>query len=234
MRLAGAEVDVNFSNEFKEIAEDESLEKRQEAQMLRHMEHTLDENVLDEKSLGLDDFSMENFRQELEQALDRSEEYRNLPRGIFSGVAADDRTMKEKGLVALLGTPRRPPNARDYRYQRYELIYVREDGTPAILSMKDLLGAMSIRLPEAETCVNEDLRKGAPAEIKRWKGAIEHWLKAQTSQADDSAAPSASSALLSGLAAGDLKAVEVIKKEETPDAMYRPDNFDLVCWLTVQ
>lgn len=234
MRLAGAEVDVNFSNEFKEIAEDESLEKRQEAQMLRHMEHTLDETVLEEKSLGLDDFSMENFRQELEQALDRSEEYRNLPRGIFSGVAADDRALKEKGLVALLGTPRRPPNARNYRYQRYELIYVREDGSPAILTMKDLLGAMSIRLPEAETFVNEDLRKGAPAEIKRWKGAIEQWLKAQTSQVEDGAATSASSALLSGLAAGDLKAVKVIKKEETPDAMYRPENFDLVCWLTVQ
>ena len=234
MRLAGSEVDVNFSKEFKEMADDEQLEKRQEEQMLKHMEHTLDEEELEERSLGLDDFSMENFRQELEQALSRENEYRDLPRGIYSGVKIDDAFLKDNGIIALLGTPRRPPNLRDYRYQRYELIYVRENGAPVYLNIKDLLSAMSMRLPNAEAEINEKLRSGNANEIAKWKNAIEQWFAAQRSDSKTDSTPSTGNDLITQLAAGDPKAVNDIRAGETPDEIYQADKFDLVCWLTVK
>lgn len=238
MRLAGSEVDVNFSKEFKEMAEDEKLEKRQEEQMLKHMEHTLDEEELEDRSLGLDDFSMENFRQELEQALNRENEYRDLPRGIFSGVNRDDTFLKDPGIIALLGTPRRPANRRDYRYQRYELIYIRENGEPVYLNIKDLLSAMSMRLPNAEAEINEKLRSGDADEISKWKNAIEEWFSAQRSDSKDQAGSEQKQAtengLITQLAAGDLKAVNDIKSGDIPDEIYQADKFDLVCWLTVK
>jgi hypothetical protein len=55
MKISGSEVIDGFTDEFNELAEASNLEDRQNANMLRQMETTMQE--LDgEQSLGFDDF----------------------------------------------------------------------------------------------------------------------------------------------------------------------------------
>ncbi|MBK7958749.1 MAG: hypothetical protein IPK03_11975 [Bacteroidetes bacterium] len=43
MKLAGSEVHLDFSDTFKEMAEDENLEQKQKARMLEQMQSSWDE-----------------------------------------------------------------------------------------------------------------------------------------------------------------------------------------------
>jgi superfamily II DNA or RNA helicase len=64
MKLAGSEVQNEFSETFQQKVENEKLEQRQTEKMLRQMETTL-EDIETKKSFGFDDLSLETFRQEL-------------------------------------------------------------------------------------------------------------------------------------------------------------------------
>jgi ERCC4-related helicase len=111
MTLAGSEVHLDFSDSFKEMAEDENLELKQKARMLQQMESSWDE-IDTEKSLGFDDFSLETFRQELMDELRKNEQfYKELPNGIYTGFKANMEVCPKDGLIALLGYPSKPPKA---------------------------------------------------------------------------------------------------------------------------
>jgi superfamily II DNA/RNA helicase len=100
MRLGGAEVPLEFSQSFKEMAQDEDFENRLNERMLRQMETTWDDIDINEQSLGFDDFSLERFRQDLLQELnDRESFYKSMPKGVYSGFRA--------------GAPNLPPTRHD-------------------------------------------------------------------------------------------------------------------------
>jgi ERCC4-related helicase len=100
MKLAGSEVHLDFSDTFKEMAEDENLEQKQKARMLEQMQSSWDE-IDTEKSLGFDDFSLETFRQELLEELRKNEQfYKSLPNGIYTGFKANQEVCPQEGLIA--------------------------------------------------------------------------------------------------------------------------------------
>ncbi|MBT9440022.1 MAG: DEAD/DEAH box helicase family protein, partial [Desulfobacterales bacterium] len=65
MKLAGAEVDHQFSETFAEMIHDESLDQKMSARMMKQMETTWDDIEVTDEGLGFDDLSLERYRQDL-------------------------------------------------------------------------------------------------------------------------------------------------------------------------
>jgi hypothetical protein len=63
MKLAGVEVDAQFSDSFKEMIHDESLDQRMNHRMMEQMQVTFDLDGQD--TFGFDDLSLERYRQDL-------------------------------------------------------------------------------------------------------------------------------------------------------------------------
>ena len=128
MRLAGSEIIDEFTDGFNEMVEDESLEDRQNANMLRQMENTMDE-LAGESTIGFDDFSFDHYREFLQRILnERKAEFENMPNGVFSGFKIENAVGLQPGLIALLGYPAQKKHLDNYSYIAYELIYIDLEG----------------------------------------------------------------------------------------------------------
>ncbi len=124
MKISGSEVIDEFTDDFNEIAEAESLEDKQNATMLRQMETTMEE--LDgENTLGFDDFSFDNYRQQLLTMLNqKNKEFENMPNGVFSGFKVENNEKQNQGIIALLGYPAQKKYNPNFNYLSHELIYI--------------------------------------------------------------------------------------------------------------
>jgi len=241
MKLAGSEVHMEFSDTFREMAEDEALEQKQKARMLEQMQTTWDD-IETEKNLGFDDFSLENFRQELLEELRKNEQfYRSLPNGIYTGFQSLPATVPGKGLIALLGYPSRPTKTTDFRYRSYELIFVDYDGKQWLQNQKEVLDTLAVH----KDCQRDKsgLRKidlGDEAEIQKLTGALKLWLKnqAETEEKGEDGvvkarAGQASLDLINKIKAGSREAITKIKQEGSTTQKFTSENFDLITWFIV-
>ena len=241
MKLAGAEVHLNFSDTFQEIADDANLEKKQNEKMLKQME-TSWEDIDTEKSLGFDDLSLETFRQELFQELnDKEKFYRNMPNGIYTGFNALKEVCPQEGMIALLGYPSRPTKTKDFRYKNYQLIYINHTGKEVLLNQKDVLDALAVHKDAPRD--NASLKKidqGDEQAIQKLSKALADWLKKQSVneelQEDGTVKETmgkASLDILNKLKSGSKSAIEKIKEEGTVSQKFNKDNFDLITWFII-
>ncbi len=241
MKLAGSEVHMEFSDTFREMAEDEALEQKQKARMLEQMQTTWDD-IETERNLGFDDFSLETFRQELLEELRKNEQfYRSLPNGIYTGFQSLPATVPGTGLIALLGYPSRPPKTPDFRYRSYDLIFIDYDGKQWLQNQKEVLDALAVH----KDCERDKsgLRKtdlGDETEIQKLTGALKLWLKSQSEteeKGEDGAvkvrAGQASLDLINKIKAGSREAITKIKQEGSTTQKYTSENFDLITWFIV-
>ena len=181
MKLAGSEVHLDFSDTFREMAEDENLEQKQKARMLEQMQSSWDE-IDAEKSLGFDDFSLETFRQELMEELRKNEGfYKSLPNGIYTGFKAIQDVCPEEGLIALLGYPSKPAKSIDFEYKGYELIYINHSGKSVFLNQKEVLDALA-KHKEENRFVPKTIDQGEPKSIEHLSVALSTWLKSQATE----------------------------------------------------
>lgn len=241
MKLAGSEVHMEFSDTFREMAEDEALEQKQKARMLEQMQTTWDD-IETERNLGFDDFSLETFRQELLEELRKNEQfYRSLPNGIYTGFQSLPATMPGTGMIALLGYPSKPPKTPDFRYRSYDLIFIDYDGKQWLQNQKEVLDALAVH----KDCERDKsgLRKtdlGDETEIQKLTGALKLWLKSQSEteeKGEDGAvkvrAGQASLDLINKIKAGSREAITKIKQEGSTTQKYTSENFDLITWFIV-
>lgn len=239
MKLAGSEVNPEFSETFAQIAHDEELEAKQKNIMLRQMEVSFEE-IDGEKSFGFDDLSLETYRQDLLAEMKQKENYyRNMPRGIYTGFKADKEVCEEKGIIALMGYPARPQKSVNHVYQSHELIYIDKDGKQVLLNQKEVLDVLAVHQDEIRY-VPKGVDKGDPKAIDPLIAAIGKWIKDQTetevTQADGTVkkrAGKASVDLLKQLRAGNKKAVKKVEKNETSSEKYQTKNFDLITWFLI-
>ena len=109
MKLAGSEVNLEFSDTFAEMAADESLENKMKERMLKQMQTTWEDIEVSEQGLGFDDLSLEKYRQELLAGLqDSNRKYELMPKGVYTGFIRESADCPEEGVIALLGYPARP------------------------------------------------------------------------------------------------------------------------------
>jgi len=239
MKLAGSEVHLDFSDTFKEMAEDENLEQKQKARMLEQMQSSWDEIDI-EKTLGFDDFSLESFRQELLEELRKNELfYKSLPNGIYTGFKAINEVCPKEGLIALLGYPSKSAKATDFDYKGYELIYIDHSGKSVFLNQKEVLDALAKHKEEIRY-VPKEIDQGESKSIELLSNALSTWLKSQATeeevQEDGSVKQKmgkASLDMLNKLKSGSKTTIQKLKEEGSASQKFNKDNFDLITWFIV-
>jgi hypothetical protein len=241
MKLAGSEVHLDFSDTFKEMAEDENLEQKQKAKMLEQMQSSWDE-IDTEKSLGFDDFSLETFRQELMDEIRKNENfYKSLPNGIYTGFKAIPEVCPNEGLIALLGYPTKPAKLSNFEYKGYELIYIDHAGKSVFLNQKEVLDALAKHKDYARD--NEGLRKidqGVETEIQKLSNALSSWLKNQVIEEElqedgtiKQKMGKASLDMLNKLKTGSKNTIQQLKEQGATSQKFNKNNFDLITWFIV-
>ena len=239
MKLAGSEVHLDFSDTFKEMAEDENLEQKQKARMLEQMQSSWDE-IDTEKSLGFDDFSLETFRQELLEELKKNEQfYRSLPNGVYTGFKSIQDSCPEEGLIALLGYPSKPAKANSFEYKGYELIYIDHSGKSVFLNQKEVLGALAKHKEEIRF-VPKAIDQGEPKSIEHLSAALSTWLKSQATEEEvqedgtvKQKMGKASLDILNKLKSGSKTTIQKLKEEGSASRKFSKDNFDLITWFII-
>ncbi len=239
MKLAGSEVHLDFSDTFKEMAEDENLEQKQKARMLEQMQSSWDEIDV-EKSLGFDDFSLETFRQDLLEELKKDEQfYKSLPNGIYTGFKAIQDICPEEGIIALLGYPCKPARASKFEYKGYELIYIDNSGKSVYLNQKEVLDALA-KHKEENRFVPKPIDQGESKSIEQLSSALTNWLKSQATfeeiQEDGTIKQKmgkASIDLINKIKSGSKTAIQNLKEEGSISEKFNKSNFDLITWFII-
>ncbi|MEA2041948.1 MAG: SNF2-related protein [Bacteroidota bacterium] len=239
MKLAGAEVDENFSDSLKYMVKDESLDQKMRNRMMKQMETTLDD--LDgEESFGFDDLSLERYRQDLLAEFNQDKEkYSKMPKGIYTGFVADQAICKEKGIIALLGYPAKSVNKTIHEYKVYDLIYINMKGELMLTNQKEVLDALTYHKDE-DRYVPEAIEKGDETAINELVNATKLWLDNQaveTKKQDDGTTKKTmgkeAKDILSKLRHGNKEAIDRIKQNVKVTDKYQLDNFDLITWFLI-
>ncbi len=239
MKLAGAEVDHQFSETFTEMIHDESLDQRMTNRMLEQMQVTF-EDLDGEKNFGFDDLSLERYRQDLLEEFNKDKlKYQRMPKGLYTGFKAEKQICSKNGLIALLGYPAKPPKTIIHAYQVFDLIYIDKQGKLVLLNQKEVLDALTYH-KDNDRFVPEAIDKGDEVAIQELVTAIQSWLTSQASEEEIQEDGSLKKVmgkevkdLLSRLRTGDKNAVSRIKQNTKVDEKFQLDNFDLITWFLV-
>lgn len=240
MTLAGSEVDIEFSDSFRHIAEDEKLESRMNARMLEQMQTTWEDIEVNDHTLGFDDLSLEQFRQDLLEEFSKNmEKFRRMPQAVYSGFRSINAICDEDGIIALLGYPAKSKNHSNPNYKLFELIYIDYNGRLVLLNQREVLNALTLH-KNCDRYVPADIDRGNEETIQRLVNAMKGYMERQTHEAemlDDGTSKKTIGKevkdLLAKLKRGDKSAVERMKENVSVDEKYQIDNFDLITWLLV-
>jgi len=240
MKLAGSEVNLEFSDTFTEMAKDENLENKMKARMMEQMQTSWEDIEISEQGLGFDDLSLERYRQDLLAELNEDhKKYEQMPKGVYTGFKAEKDVCPDEGIIALLGYPARPTKTIEHQYQTYDLIYIDMNGDPVLLNQKEVLDALTVH-KEKNRYVPKEVEKGEEQAIEELVSSINNWLHSQAvedEQQEDGTVKtrmgSKAKDLLSKIKNGDNAAIKRVKQNIKIDDKYKPDNFDLITWFLV-
>jgi len=206
------------------------------------MQSSWDEIEISEQGLGFDNLTLEIFRQELLEELKKNQYfYRTMPNGIYTGFKAINEVCSEKGMIALLAYPCKPPKSTSFEYKGYELIYINNAGKSVFLNRKEVLDALA----KHKDCErdNQGLRKidqGDEAEIQKLSSSLSAWLKSQAieeeMQEDGSVKQKmgkASLEMLNNLKSSSKTTIQKLKEEGSASQKFNKYNFDLITWFIV-
>lgn len=240
MKLAGSEVNLEFSDTFKEMAEDENLESRLNARMMKQMETSWDDIEVSDQGLGFDDLSLEKFRQDLYDELNQDRtKYQQMPKGVYSGFKADKNICPQDGIIALLGYPSKPEKERNHIYSAFDIIYIDYKGEMVLLNQKEVLDAITYH-KDRERYVPEAIDKGNGSAIQELVNALKKHLDNQAAETEVQADGTVKKIMgkeakdiLDKLRKGDKGALTRVKENVKVDEKYQLNNFDLITWLLV-
>jgi len=240
MKLAGSEVDHNFSTSFEQMAKDESLDQKMTARMMKQMETTWDDIEVSEQGLGFDDLSLERYRQDLLEELERDKDkYIKMPKGIYTGFKSNPEQCSEDGLIALLGYPAKPANTKNYDYQLYDLIYINNKGNTVLLNQKEVLDVLTAH-KDNNRYVPENVDKGDFDTIQALVLSLKQWLANQAvelQKQDDGSTKKTmgneAKDILAKLKTGDKNTLKRVKQNIKVDDKFKLNNFDLITWFVV-
>jgi len=240
MKLAGSEVNLEFSDSFREMATDADFEDKMNEKMLTQMQTSWDEIEGHDAGFGFDNLSLEDFRQDLLAELRKDEQfYQRMPNGVYTGFQADPAICPQHGIIALLGFPAKPPNTLNHAYTTHELIYIDHAGQPVLLNHKEVLDALA-RHKEQPRCVPDAIEKGEETAIAELANALKKWLETQGTEEEKLAdgtvkqrAGADTKDLLSKLKTGDSAAFTRVKQHISMSAKFQHQNVDLIAWFLV-
>ncbi len=240
MKLAGAEVNLEFSDTFKEMAEDENLENRLKSRMMEQMQTSWDDIEVSDQGLGFDDLSLEKYRQDLFEEFNKDKaKYQRMPKGVYSGFKSDKNICSNDGVIALLGYPSKPEKQRDHIYRVFDIIYIDYKGEMVLLNQKEVLDAITYH-KDRERFVPDAIDKGDESAIQKLVNALKNYLDSQATETEVQSDGTIKKSMgreakdvLDKLRKGDKGALARVKQNVKVDEKYQLDNFDLITWLLV-
>lgn len=240
MKLAGAEVNLEFSDTFKEMAEDENLENRLKSRMMEQMQTSWDDIEVSDQGLGFDDLSLEKYRQDLFEEFNKDKaKYQRMPKGVYSGFKSDKNICSKDGVIALLGYPSKPEKQRDHIYRVFDIIYIDYKGEMVLLNQKEVLDAITYH-KDRERFVPDAIDKGNESAIQELVNALKKYLESLATETEVQADGTIKKSMgreakdvLDKLRKGDKGALARVKQNVKVDEKYQLDNFDLIAWLLV-
>lgn len=240
MKLAGAEVNLEFSDTFKEMAEDENLENRLKSRMMEQMQTSWDDIEVSDQGLGFDDLSLEKYRQDLFEEFNKDKaKYQRMPKGVYSGFKSDKNICSKDGIIALLGYPSKPEKQRDHIYRVFDIIYIDYKGEMVLLNQKEVLDAITYH-KDRERFVPDAIDKGDESAVQELVNALKNYLDSQATETEVQSDGTIKKSMgreakdvLDKLRKGDKGALARVKQNVKVDEKYQLDNFDLITWLLV-
>lgn len=240
MKLAGAEVNPEFSETFARMSQDESLEHKMNARMMEQMQTTWDDIEINDQNLGFDDLSLERYRQDLITELKaQQKKYEQMPKGIYTGFVAEPGVCPQKGIIALLGYPAKKPKESNHSYQLYDLIYINMNGELVLLNQKEVLDALTVH-KDKPRYVTEGVDKGEEKAIAELVDALKSWLDKQSSAMETNEDGTTKKVMgkeakdiLAKLKHGNKEAIQRLKQNINVNDKFQPNNFDLIAWFLV-
>ena len=232
MKIVGSEVDTNFTENLKNMAEDDNLEKTQTTKMLKHMQISWEDIETNDESLGFNDLSLEKFRQELYEELQKQNEfYKNMPKGVFTGFKSLDKTRSGLSIIALL---------KNRINSQFELIYIDKKGHNILKNQKEILDFLELhkKLPRD---VDKKIDQGDEKALKTLHDMIQNWVKSLSKKevVDNNGivkekAGSKTVDVLNKLKVGQKDTLKQVKKNKTVEDEFEIKNYDLIVWFVVK
>jgi superfamily II DNA/RNA helicase len=227
MSLVGTEIDEQMTPEIERMVKDNPLVTRQTEKMLRQMQFTWEDIETSDESLGMDNLSLEQFRQELFDIFQKNKEmFEKMPNGIFTGFKAEpDKHFTElpEGIIALLGYPRKPDDSPEHKYAEYHLIYSHKKGFSTYKNNQEILGILRKHKNKIRY-VPDDVENGDKEALQWLSDRIRAWIEGQV---PEKAVEEIQSIFAEG--APKKKSAEERRLEDK----FRPENFDLITWFVV-
>ncbi|MFN7100452.1 MAG: helicase-related protein [Flavobacterium sp.] len=231
MTVVGTELDDKMTPELQLMVEDNPLLPKQTQKMLEQLQLTWDDVETSDETLGLNDLSLEQFRQELYDFFRKNAEFfKRMPNGVFTGFKLK-RTEKWQtmpdSLVAVLGYPRRSDDAKDHKYEEIYLIHqpiAAGQNHDAVLKNNQEILTMLRYHKQQPRYVPKVIDDGNQEEIKKLANVIQSWIQAQ-------AKPAATSQI-QDLFSGALSP-KSISGEKKIEEKFKAENFDLINWFFI-
>jgi superfamily II DNA or RNA helicase len=248
MKLAGAEVDHQFSDSFAKMVHDKEFDQKMNDLMMRQMQTTWDDIEVSNQGLGFDSLSLERYRQDLLAEFNRDKDkYRQMPKGVYtgftvvqkSGIHDDLNNDLHDGIIALLGYPAKPAKKLDHQYQVFDLIYIDKSGKLILKNQKEVLDLLTL-YKDNERFVPDAVDRGEAVAVAELVNALKTWLTSQAVQEEQMEDGSVKKTMgnetlgiLQGLKRGNKASIDRIKQNVTVDGKYQLSNFDLISWVLV-
>jgi superfamily II DNA or RNA helicase len=229
MTIVGTEVNQDLTPELQEMIKDNPLLPKQAQKMLEQMQLTWDDIETNDETLGFNDLSLEQFRQELIEFFRRNEEFfKRMPNGIYTGfkcLAHEKWKNIESSLIAVLGYPRRPDGAIDHTYQEIHLAHQPTVPNANALTLKnhqDILNLLRFHKFQPRYVPN-DVENAHAETLETLAHALHTWIQAQ--------AQPVAIHQIQDLFFGHTSPTSFTLQEQKVEEKFTPENFDLICWF---
>jgi ERCC4-related helicase len=232
MTVVGTEFDDKLTPELQRMVAENPLISKQTQKMLDQLQLTWEDVEVGEQTLGLDDLSLEQFRQELFELFRKKEEFfKQIPNGVFTGFKYrhfQPWQTSENSLVAVLGYPRRPDDAADHVYDEIRLLHSSyRNGNENISFLQNDMEILALlrHHKSANRYVPKEIESGDKAVIANLSKAVSDWLQSQ-------ATPVAVNQI-QDLFSGNISPLKITPEQKKTEEKFKAENFDLINWFVI-
>ena len=235
MSVAGTELDDNLTPEFQKMVEENPLLPKQAQKMLEQLQFTWDDIEDSDETLGLDDLSLEQFRQELFEFFKKNEEFfKKIPNGVFTGFkfkATKKWKQMPESIVAVLGYPKKPDDDTvEHTYKEIHLLHQpvasnEKAASKIVLSNNQEILTLLRNHKMEHRYVPQAVEKGEANVLQQLSGAVTDWLKSQV--------PGKAVNEIQDLFAGTISPQKISSEQKRLEVKFNANNFDLINWFII-
>jgi hypothetical protein len=214
------------------MIEENPLLSKQYQKMIEQLQLTWEDVEDGEKTLGLNDLSYEQFRQELFELFKQREDFfKNIPNGVYTGFRYHPYQRwlaKENSLVAVLGYPRRPDDATNHVYKEIQLLHTSyNNGKQNVVLLQNDMEILALLRHHklANRFLPREIDDGDKTVLADLSKAVSDWLHAQV-------IPVAVNQI-QGLFTGNNNPQSISPEQKKLEKKFKAENFDLITWFVI-